>query len=501
MTTHLEKNWPWLLVAAYLLLASLYAVQTPLWQAPDEPAHYNYVKYLAETGHLPELIAGDFPTAYLEEIKNAKFPPHMSIDPIRYESWQPPLYYALGALVYLPVRQLDLATQVQALRLLSVAIGAALMMAYAQLMRHVFSRRPLLAALAATLPTLIPMHVAMLAAINNDGLAELFIVSALWLSIVLIQEGISQRRLVQLGAVCGLCLLTKNTAAFALPIAIIAIWLSGRDRLRHPQPRWTAWLAYWTLPVFLLAGWLYVRNGLVYGWTDPLIWQRHGQVAGRQLTRATYVADHGFWGWIGSYIQTTFRSFWGQFGWMAVPMDRRIYLALGVLTGLAGLGLLLIIDRWWRRYKEMPALVKLRWQELLPYSPLALSLLFTIGLYLWYNRGFVQFQGRYLFPALAPIAIGLALGWREIVKPGNEWWVIGSLSAVAWVTLGKGIASSHMDKYSLLWLCAGAVAFVVKRRLPNRCQLAFLAPIPLFLLVLTALTPAVYVMPFLSPGS
>ena len=41
----------WLLpaiVLAYLLLATLYAVYTPDWQAPDEPAHYNYVKYLGE---------------------------------------------------------------------------------------------------------------------------------------------------------------------------------------------------------------------------------------------------------------------------------------------------------------------------------------------------------------------------------------------------------------------------------------------------------------------
>ncbi len=42
-------------------LGALFAVQTPAWQAPDEPAHYNYVRYLAENGAFPVLHMGDYP--------------------------------------------------------------------------------------------------------------------------------------------------------------------------------------------------------------------------------------------------------------------------------------------------------------------------------------------------------------------------------------------------------------------------------------------------------
>ena len=35
-------------VAAYIVIAILYAALTPTWQVPDEPAHYNYVRALAE---------------------------------------------------------------------------------------------------------------------------------------------------------------------------------------------------------------------------------------------------------------------------------------------------------------------------------------------------------------------------------------------------------------------------------------------------------------------
>jgi hypothetical protein len=43
----------------------------------------------------------------------------------------------------------------------------------------------------------------------------------------------------------------------------------------------------------------------------------------------------------------------------------------------------------------------------------ALSLL----AYGWYNLQFVQHQGRYLFPALIPIAVGFVAGWAVLSRP------------------------------------------------------------------------------------
>ena len=42
-----------LILVLYLGLAALFATLTPAWQAPDEPAHYNYVRYLAEKTPFP----------------------------------------------------------------------------------------------------------------------------------------------------------------------------------------------------------------------------------------------------------------------------------------------------------------------------------------------------------------------------------------------------------------------------------------------------------------
>ncbi len=46
------------IIVGYLVLGFLYASLTPPWQTPDEPAHYNYVRYIVENRALPELITG-----------------------------------------------------------------------------------------------------------------------------------------------------------------------------------------------------------------------------------------------------------------------------------------------------------------------------------------------------------------------------------------------------------------------------------------------------------
>ena len=87
------RRWLAVIVLAYILVATLYAFNTPLWQAPDEPAHYNYIAHIAETGTLPVLEAGDDDQAQLELLLERAFAPKLPIEALQYESYQPPLYY------------------------------------------------------------------------------------------------------------------------------------------------------------------------------------------------------------------------------------------------------------------------------------------------------------------------------------------------------------------------------------------------------------------------
>ena len=117
-----------IILLVYVAIAALYAIYTPKWQAPDEPAHFNYIRAIGDTGRLPILQFGDYDQAYLDQIKSAKFPASMPVDAIRYESHQPPLYYLAAAPIYLITRAGGLGVQVLALRLFSIAQGALLLL-------------------------------------------------------------------------------------------------------------------------------------------------------------------------------------------------------------------------------------------------------------------------------------------------------------------------------------------------------------------------------------
>jgi 4-amino-4-deoxy-L-arabinose transferase-like glycosyltransferase len=460
-----------LVVAAYLLVGGLYAVVTPAWQAPDEPAHYNYVRSLAEDGRLPVLRPGDYPAAYLEQIKSAHFPPTMSIDSIRYESWQPPLYYTLA----MPIYWLAGGALIP-LRLLSVALGAGLVVAAYALALTVCPGDTRLALGTAAFVAFVPMHLAMTASVNNDALADLLL-ALVMLRLMRWMRGANRRPydLAVTGLLLGLGLITKATVyVVAIPLALITLLLDER------RPALLAQRAAAVFgPALLLALPWYVRNVALYGWPDLLGKLNHDAIVVGQLRTADYLTQAGWVAYLGDFATTSFHSFWGQFGWMAVPMDGRTYLALGLLSALAVAGLILSAADFGdllpaasspqvRRiaassFGEMAG-DKVAWLA-------GLWVIFTVlFIYLYYNLSFVQFQGRYLFPALAPIGLFATLGLREILS--RRWaWLGAGLCGIAavWIGLG-GALNGGLDKWGLLIAGGGAVTLAVRRWLPARCD-------------------------------
>jgi 4-amino-4-deoxy-L-arabinose transferase-like glycosyltransferase len=474
-----------LIVLVYLVIGGLYAAYTPAWQAPDEPAHYNYTAYLAETGRFPVLHPGDYPHAYLEQIKAARFPPSMSVEPIRYEFWQPPLYYVLAA----PVYRLFGGALVP-LRLLSVLLGAGVVLAAYAVVLAVRPGDRGLALATAAFVAFVPMHLTMLASVNNDALAELLLAVVILRLIGLAARppaGAPARPayLAPTGLLLGLGLVTKATVYVAIPVALAALLWSGR----RPGRLAGRALALFGPALALAVPW-YTRNVAVYGWPDVLGIRNHDAVVVGQLRTADYLARVGWAGYLESFFTTTFHSFWGQFGWLAVPMDPRVYLALGLLSALMGLGLILIAGR--RTSSTLP-----------PFHPSTLLILLWLALillvYVYYNLSLVQFQGRYLFPALIPLGMLGMLGLREMLARGRAWFGVGLCGAAA---LGLGVAGAlggDLDKWGLLIAAGAALGLLVRGRLPGRLDGWLLAAAPAGLACLSVYSLFVFIVPHLSP--
>lgn len=422
----------WLLLAviviAYLIVTALFAVRTPPWQVPDEPAHYHYIAQLAQTGLIPVLQAGDWDSAYLEAVKAAHFAPDAitaQFDHIRYEDHQPPLYYLLQTPIYLLS-----GGSLIALRLFSTLIGAGVVLAAFAVILTLFPGQPYLALATACFVGLLPQHVAMLAGVENDSLAELWIGLTLWACLrylgnraTLNPDRRTDRALHPgwIGLLLGLTLLTKVTAYLLLGIVVLAYIL----RLLRDRPSWRSalrdglWLA---LPAVLIGGVWWLHDIQVYGFPDVLGLGRHNAVVVGQLRMSDYLQQTGFGGALSSAVQTTFHSFWGQFGWMGVLLPGWLYTLLIGLTVLTAIGAILALIRFQQAVSGVANVV--RRDGLLLLIALALGALAEM---VYYNLSFVQFQGRYLYPGLIAIAFFFVtggVGWLSVIPDRRARWLI-----------------------------------------------------------------------------
>lgn len=504
------------ILAGYLLVAGLYATRTAPWQAPDEPAHYNVIAQIAVDGCCPVIEMGDWDSAYLDALKAARFAPTLTdnLASVQYEDHQPPLYYLLLAPVYRAT-----GGDLTALRLVSVALGAGVVLLAYTLARLLLPARRGVALGTAALVAYIPQHAAILGSVNNDALAYLLAAAVLVLCALYVTEHdpVAFRRVrwgfsagagllalvallglpwgrpgalwavpalfaasvaavwwlradsrnsyhVILGTVVGAAFLTKTTVYFTVGVVVVAVVLRplvlaarssvgrgagialrvanavsklplpnispererrikqagrrfGWDLLKNARSVYAPVLRRHARKIgrglavvvgvstaYGLVWW--ARNSVVYGFPDVLGLTAHDVVVVGQLRTAERIADVGWAGYWRGAVTTTFHSFWGQLGWMALPLPATWYPPIGAMLGVAAAGL--VVDA--RRSPRPPSAHQVVTGVLLGLTGLA-----ALAQFVYYNLSFYQVQGRYLFVALLPFAL--------VVVAGLDGWV------------------------------------------------------------------------------
>ena len=424
-----EKTLFAIILLGYLVAGALYAIYTPPWQAPDEPAHFNYIRQVAEAGCCPRIERGDWQSDYLSQLTTSRFAPeHLDrLDSIQYEDHHPPLYYLLASVVF-KLSDGDLI----AIRLFSVVLGAAVVCLSYLISRCIAPAQPQIALGAMALVAFTPQHLSMMASVNNDALAEVIVALALlWL----IRRNSEDMPLWQLGLIAGAALLTKITITFLALIVPLAIWLKWRHQ-GGPARELLRSIAIFLSVAILVGGLWWLRNIGVYGFPDLLGLAAPAAVVADTPRSADFIAQHGCAVYLSQLAGTTFKSFWGQFGWMALPLDKVlggwIYRGFALLT-LAGLSGVVFAARPWpigdrdatRPPMSADAIIVL----------LAAMLLVALQ-FIYYNIEFQQWQGRYLFPALIPIAFLLVYGidhWRARLL--SRWEALRWLTPLGMVSL------------------------------------------------------------------
>ncbi|HVO42545.1 MAG TPA: DUF2142 domain-containing protein [Aggregatilineales bacterium] len=420
------------ILIAYLAIAALYAVRTPDWEVPDEPAHYNYAAQVAANGCCPTLQAGDWNSDYLDKIKAAKFASvalNGQIGTVRYEDHQPPAYYLLQAVVYRVS-----GGKLHALRLFSALLGAGVIIMAWAVVRTAFPVQPWLALTTAGFVAFLPQHIAMMAGVENDSLAELLAGAILLACVLYVGNGTRRPHPALLGLLVGLGFLTKVTIYPLVAIAGLAIVLRARQE-RWSFGRFARDLALMLIPALLLGAIWWGHSVAVYGWPDFLGLRIHDSVVVGQLRTSQRIADVGFGRWLTDGLITTFNSFWGQFGWMGVPMPGLFYnlLLAFSLVVIVGAGIA------FARYRK--AITLPQRDALILLAVVGLAALAEIS---YYNLTFVQFQGRYLYPGLIAIALAVAVGlagWASLLA--------SRVPAIRWLPVVIMFAFAALDVYAL----------------------------------------------------
>ncbi len=459
-----------LILVIYAGLGTLFAVKTPPWQNPDEPAHYNYIAHIAGERQLPVLQMGDYDEAYLQRLKAEKFPPDLSIAPIRYESHQPPLYYLLAA----PVYWLS-GGQLLALRLFSVVLGGGVVLLIFLSGRLAVPGSPLIALGAAAFAALLPMHAALMASVNNDALAELLIAATVlallrWQrSMAAAAGGETLGLLLVAGVLIGLGFLTKATAYILLPIGLLVVFFglagpqAGRLLMSKKQ---LARFALLLGPALILGLPWWIRNSLVYGNLDILGLTWHDAVVTGQPTAGAWIAENGWAAYWERAWTFTGKSFWGVFGWLGVFMDARVYTLFFVLSIMAAVG---VVGRWRMQERKKDR----HWTFILssPWMTLLLLWAAAFAAYVWYNIGFIQHQGRYLFPALPAWSLLFAVGWWTVLERRVSITAGGILLAAAAVHLMLSLLSGSVaDKWTLLLFGLAGTGLLLYGLLSDRIE-------------------------------
>jgi len=490
----LVPRWLALVVAAYVALAAIYSVSTPILEAPDEMFHFPLVSHLADTARLP--VQDPAAATYWHQ-----------------EGSQPPLYYLLAAPLAaltdrddLPARlernphakigvglardnQVVLrhdwdaesfpwhgtALGVHLVRFLSITLGAGTVIAIYHVARLTAPRQPALHLTAVLLAAFNPMFLFITASVNNDNLVSLLSAAALAQMLALWRGGLTARRVLALAVTLALATLSKLSGLALYPVAALVLLLIARRawsvqrreravRLNRPPMAIPAsgapappspgllvelfpgkarggrgstplysliWAGLVLLTVWIaLAGWWYARNLALYG--DPTGLNRMIAIIGARTPAPALRALVDEWAGLRY-------SFWGVFGMLNVFGPDRLFDYADALSLLALAGLLVFAGRAARSWTD----------EAVPAAILALHALIVFLALLNWTRRTPATQGRLLFPALGPLVTLAALGLAQWL-PRASWRRALPLAAAPLVAFAALIPFTTLrDAYAL----------------------------------------------------
>jgi hypothetical protein len=469
--------------------AASWALITPAFNAPDEPQHFAYAQYLAETGHAPartvdlrppystdQLLALNAVDIYSQVSLPEGRPPWLALEQTQWErlrastphpaddgggytesgSPHQPAYYGLLAPAYLAVRSQSAFSQLTAMRLVSALLGAVVAVCAFAIVRELLPRQRVAAIAAGLLVAFQPMFGFISGAVNNDNGVNAAAALVLYLLIRGLRRGLSWRVALALGATLAATPLMKQTGYEIYPAA--AVGLLGMAWRRHRPRDARAWVA-------LVIAFAAVRGGwsLLHPVFYPSVGGHPATGGGISPTEAVSVAEHMpgrflvyLWqlflprlpfmgalfppGWPFRAIYVV-RGF-GAFGWYVWTFPNWVYVV--IMAAMISVGILALSTAVRERVAALRRSFEIAVIALFPLCVLVAveAVFFTPN---GGGRTVVAEQGRYIFPAIAALAAIAVAGTYGL---GRRWHVpLATLLVVAMIGLSFASQLLTLDRF------------------------------------------------------
>ncbi len=385
-----------MVLVAGLAVRLAYVFMTPIFYAPDEQSHFNYIKHLAEKKSFP------VQTSQLGDESND------------WENHQPPLYYLVAATVFSVTQALfhNQTSTVFAIRLFSVSLWLLNVWLVIVSLRRMNIKDCFVQVFVVAMVSLLPTYTFISSMINNDNLLATI---GAGLVCLLTQRARSIKSALFLGLLVGLGLLIKQSAVIFAPLIVSLVALEAfKARISWGS---AAQQFFVTLG---LAGLIYlpwaIRNWLVYNTFMPehlVVTQIPWPSAMQGIASATHNLLKTFWSVSGLTNDVGY----------PFPVVGMLLLVLPVI--------MFALDS--KPVEKTDALNIADNKSLL--IAMFIAVLITVGLVLRFGYQFGMGQGRHLFLLLCPIALFLAVWLRRLPVKKLEVHAAGF-----WITYAASFA-------------------------------------------------------------
>ena len=391
-----ERRWLVLIFSLYFLLAVEYSLLMPIWEAPDEPAHYHVAWYFAQNDKFPkeehnyEAVqphAYYFLTSHVIRMLEAMEP--------RYTNYFVPKEYKFN--IRVPERRFDWNADnyrfmlgVYALRWINILFGALALWTGWKAFNFIVPDKPVLRIAALALAALTPQYLHIMSSVNNDALGTLAGAFLFYLTIRAIQ---GQSNLFAIAAIILAVVLPLVTKLTVLPVsAALLVIVAGKWFFSLRQKRW-----------LILASLVFLFSvGILYFFFPEAIEWTQKEITWRLFGLRKKGVDFAYIKTITSQIVWTY---WGKVGWIAVGLSWWV-VDLLTLFGLVGIATQI--------YKLINS--KTNYPQFNHWMATIIIALFTVLAVARNGLTTGATQGRLLFPAIGALSLLMVSGWHDVLR-------------------------------------------------------------------------------------